>query len=172
MYFRRLYYKTKYFFINIYYTLRIIFSRLIDIYFWIYSVFFDDTESFEKKYSKYSSPRYKKRKQQRESSFYTNFSQDDYKNFQHRHQQTPHISNEAIKINNQFDSDIDYIVLGVPRASDFKTVIRPAYIKLINKYHADKLSQDDDTSKKAKYEEISKKINWAYASLKKQYKYR
>lgn len=168
MYFRRIYYKIKYSILNIYYMIYMIFKRLSNIYIWIYSVFFDDTENFEKKYSKYSSSRYKKKKDQQSSSFYTNFDKDYvYKEPTLKQTYQPNIPKDPYE---HFFSDCDYTILGVPSGSDFKKVIRPTYIKLINQYHTDKLASTSKKFDKKLYDKISKQINSAYDNLKRKNK--
>ena len=169
-YFSRIMYRSKYFFIYRYYSLTTNFQKVGKIYAWLYSVFFDNTEEFEQKYSRFGSTRYKKKKEQQSSSFYTNFDQTPYqKTKTNTNQQT----NNYIKKDpyEQFYSTCNYTVLGVPYGSDFKKVIRPAYIKLINKYHTDKLISTNKKFDKKLYAEISKQINAAYDNLKRENKH-
>ncbi len=169
-------YKIKYFIMKQYYTLMKIFSRIASMYLWLYSAFFDTTEEFERKYSKFSSSRYKKRKQQRSSSFYTNFDTKSQYNTSYKKIATPEkiISNNSFTNDpkyNQFFLDFDYEVLGVHNNADFKKVVRPAYIKLINKYHQDKVPVSSNMIHRDLYAEISKRINLAYDNLKREHKH-
>ncbi len=130
---------SKNFIINQYYTLIRIFDRVAKIYAWLYSIFFDSVEDFERKYSRFSSYKYKKKRQQQSYSFYTDFNQKSkYKNFNKQSISNNSFTNDSRY--NQFFLDSDYEILGVPYKANFRKVIRPAYIELINKYHEDKMT--------------------------------
>ena len=171
-----MWFKLKHFLISKYYMLGRMFTKLFEIYSWLYSAFFDTTEEFERKYSKYSSSKYKRQKQQNSYSFYTNFDRETkYSKFPKEETiSKKEVSNNSFTNDpkyNQFFLDSDYDILGVHYNSDFKTMIRPAYIKLINKYHEDKLTLLDKVFNRKLYSEISKRINLAYDNLKREHKH-
>ncbi len=152
-----------------YYLLQYAIRKTLNMYRWIYSIFGEKTDTFEKKYSKYGSDAHKRRKQNKSSSFYTNYTHNKY--YHHTKSTSQNTSQEKsyAKPTDRFFANCDYEVLGVPYNSDFKTVIRPAYIRLINTYHTDKISKDNEEDRKL-YEDISKAVNLAYDNLKRQNK--
>ncbi len=168
----------KQFFIKQYYLFKRLLHSPIEIYSWLYSVFFDSNKDFENKYSKYNSIHYKKRKQQDTHSFYSNFNhKSKHTNFNSTKPEDKDIHHIIISNNsftnnpayNQFFLDSSYEILGIPYNSNFEKVTRPAYIKLINKYHQDKLTINDKKHHQELFNEISKRINAAYDKLKREH---
>ncbi len=167
-------FSTKQFFRRQLFLLKKMIHSPLEIYSWLYSVFFDNTKDFQKKYSKYNSTFYKKRKPH---SFYSNTNKKPkYNNYKQSKEEKyvyqPIISNNTFTDDpsyNQFFLDSSYEVLGISYKSNFEKVTRPAYIKLINKYHQDKLTINDKKYHKELFNEISKRINVAYDTLKREH---
>ena len=151
-----------------YYLLKYAIQKTFNMYRWIYSIFGDNTNDFEKKYSKYGSTAHKRRKQNESSSFYTNYNSNKYYHQTNNTQQETSTKRTYDKPTDRFFADCNYEVLGVPYGSDFKTIVRPAYIRLINTYHTDKITKENEEDRQL-FEDISKAINLAYDNLKREH---
>lgn len=164
-------YNTFTLFLTIWYKIRRVFMFFYDVYKKI-DIFFQK-RNYDKTKAEYEAKQEKEeKKNQQQNSYYeeqtyqNNYKQEEQTNYK-QEQETHSNYYEQSSYNStddefaQFYSSDDYVILGVSRTDDFKTIKRK-YRELAKKYHPDKNYEEWD-----KYNEIFQKINQAYDNLKK-----
>lgn len=142
---------TYYFFLTVYFKIRYYVMWFVYIYFEIKS-FFSNIKNKNAYEKYYKNKGYKYEEPKRESNYKQQNKQSSSSTSSSKKTHAPE--------HEQFYSKDNYVVLGVSRSDDYKT-IKIAYRKLIRKYHTD-VNQDKSPETLKLYNEISQLINNAW----------
>lgn len=156
---------TYYFFITIYYKILRAINFIKSVFTKIFNLF-----SGSKRKKEYQDNSYQEKRYYKESKFGSDekFSSEDNSNYSYKEEQKQSYQEKESNYYKEeksysgldrFDSGDDYIILGVGSDDDLAT-IKKAYRELMKEYHPD-IHPDNKL-----YEEITQKINSAYANLK------